>query len=162
MPTPSNAFDWQNFSFGPHAPDLWLSLSEADRELRAKLSSDQCIVDGQYFFVLGLLEIPVRGMDKRFVWRVWLSLSEKSFSRCSELWTTPGRESEPPVFGWLQSQLPYAPGTLNLKTMVQMRPVGERPSVLLEPTDHPLAVEFREGITVERAEQLARLASKVF
>lgn len=36
-----------------------------------------------------------------------------------------------------------------LKSMVHQRPVGERPLVELEPTDHPLALHQREGIGEE-------------
>ena len=60
------------------------------------------------------------------------------------------------MFGWLMADLPtYEPTTLNLKTMVQTRPLGLRPLVELEPTDHPLAVEQREGITVARVQSIA-------
>ncbi|MFD4373901.1 DUF2199 domain-containing protein, partial [Streptomyces sp. NPDC058527] len=73
-----------------------------------------------------------------------------------DLWDTPGREAEPPYFGWLTTDLPiYAPTTLNLKTHVHTRPVGERPYVELEATDHPLAVEQRTGITPDRVREIA-------
>jgi hypothetical protein len=39
---------------------------------------------------------------------------------------------------------------VNLKTAVHLRDDGVRPYIELEPTDHPLAVEQREGISVER------------
>jgi hypothetical protein len=48
-----------------------------------------------------------------------------------------------------ESDLP-SQGLLSLKTMVHTQPVGVRPSIELEPTDHPLAIEQREGITVAR------------
>src|SRR5579862_5479566 len=37
------------------------------------------------------------------------------------------------------------------------REVGRRPRIELEPTDHPLAVEQRNGITWERVQQIAGL-----
>jgi len=43
----------------------------------------------------------------------------------------------------------YARSTVNLKTMVHARAVGLRPWLELEPTDHPLAVEQRTGISWE-------------
>jgi hypothetical protein len=49
----------------------------------------------------------------------------------------------------------YSPSTLNLKTNVHTQPVGLRPLVELEPTDHPLAVEQRDGITVARVQEFA-------
>ncbi|WP_314614975.1 DUF2199 domain-containing protein [Streptomyces stackebrandtii] len=43
-----------------------------------------------------------------------------------------------------------SPTTLNLKTNVHTRPIGERPYVEVEPTDHPLTVEQRTGIIQDR------------
>lgn len=68
---------------------------------------------------------------------------------------TGGRESEPPFFGWLSTALPLYPETLHLKTHVHTRLVGQRPFIELEPTDHPLAVEQRDGITMERVREIA-------
>jgi hypothetical protein len=36
-----------------------------------------------------------------------------------------------------------------------MQPVGLRPHVELEPTEHPLAVEHREGISIGRVQEFA-------
>ena len=91
-----------------------------------------------------------------FSWGVWVSLSRENFSRAADLWDTPGRESEKPYFGWLTTELPiYSPSTINLKTHVHTRPIGERPLVELEPTEHPLAVEQRTGITRDRVREIA-------
>ena len=43
---------------------------------------------------------------------------------------------------------------LNLKTRVHLRDDGMRPLIELEPTDHPLAVEQRAGISLGRMAQL--------
>lgn len=40
---------------------------------------------------------------------------------------------------------------------IHTHPVGEVPRAELEPTDHPLAVEQRTGITVERVREIAAL-----
>jgi hypothetical protein len=64
-----------------------------------------------------------------------------------------GREQElEPMFGWLSTSIPCYPETINLKTMVHTRSVGVRPYIELEPTEHqhPLAIEQREGIAIER------------
>ncbi len=46
-----------------------------------------------------------------------------------------------------------------LKTWVQTRPIGERPLVtVFEPEDHPLFVEQRDGITVERLVEIVEAA----
>ena len=57
--------------------------------------------------------------------------------------------------GAVQS-LPGYPDTLRLKSRAPTRAIGRRPRVELEPTDHPLAVEQRQGITLVR--EFAELA----
>ncbi|MDX2296351.1 MULTISPECIES: DUF2199 domain-containing protein [Streptomyces] len=136
------------------APAVWdPAFAATDDSL---LSSDQCVIRGEHFFVRGLIEIPVLGSDEVFSWGVWVSLSRANFSRAADLWDTPGREAEEPYFGWLTTELLVYPATtLNLKTHVHTRPVGQRPLIELEPTDHPLAVEQRNGITLDRVREIA-------
>lgn len=143
-----------SMNYTAEAPAVWApSFADADDCL---LSSDQCVVGGQLYFVKGMIEIPVIGSDEVFSWGVWVSLSRENFSRAADLWDTPGREAEEPYFGWLTTDLPvYPTATLNLKTHVHTRPVGERPFIELEPTDHPLAVEQRTGITLDRVREIA-------
>ena len=43
---------------------------------------------------------------------------------------------------------------MDLKTLVHLRDRGIRPFTELEPTDHPLAVEQREGISIQRVTEL--------
>ncbi|MFJ4850434.1 MULTISPECIES: DUF2199 domain-containing protein [unclassified Streptomyces] len=136
------------------APDAWDRRFEGDPD--SMLSSDQCVIKGQHFFVRGLIEIPVIGGQDVFSWGVWVSLSRDNFARALEVWDTEGREAEPPSFGWLSTELAlYSPGTTNLKTHVHTRPIGRRPFVELEPTSHPLAVEQRTGISRERVREIA-------
>jgi hypothetical protein len=144
--------------FGPEAPAVWFAVPETERARRAELSTDQCVIDDEHFFVRARLEIPVHGLEESFCWLVWVSLSSANFERASELWYAPGRETEPSYFGWLSSALPGYPDTLNLKANVHTRPVGQRPFVELAPTDHPLAIEQRNGISRERLQQIMELA----
>ncbi len=139
------------------APVYWVGAKYAARD-DSHLDDETCIIEGKHFFIKGSIELPIRGAKGTFVWTVWVSLSQANFDRARTLWSIPGREAEPPYFGWLSSELPYAPSTVNLKTMVRTRPVGERPSVQLEPTKHPLAVEQRRGIARGRILKLASQA----
>ncbi|MEV7236512.1 DUF2199 domain-containing protein [Streptomyces sp. NPDC051020] len=136
------------------APDVWDVSFEGRSD--SLLSSDQCVIKAQHYFIKGLIEIPVIGSDEVFSWGVWVSLSRDNFSRAADMWTTPGHEDEKPYFGWLTTELPiYSPGTTNLKTNAHTRPIGQRPFIELEPTDHPLAVEQRTGISLERVREIA-------
>jgi hypothetical protein len=141
--------------FGAAAPVAYYSILQTERKTRCQLTSDVCVIDGNEFFVRGCLEIPVVDGPRPFVWGVWISLSEANFNRMCELWQTPGREKEPPYFGWLCTSLSLYPETVLLKTHVHTRPPGQRPLVELEPTEHPLAVEQRNGITMERVRKIA-------
>jgi len=141
-------------SFGPHAPFPWFNIPESERAERCVLDENLCGID-EHRFVRGRIELPVRDGPEPFVWLVWVSLSAQNFERTVDLWTHAGREQEPPYFGWLTTALPYAPSTLGLKTQVHTRPVGVRPSIDLEPTDHPLAIEQHHGITMARVREIA-------
>lgn len=144
--------------YGAEAPVPWLMLPEAERRERGELTSDLCMIDQKHFFVLGNLDIPIRGSDEPFRWNVWLSLSEANFRRMAGLWESSERVKEPPYFGWLCTDLPaYYETTLHLKTHVHTRPVGQRPFVEVEPTCHPLAVEQRQGIEWKRVQEIAEL-----
>ena len=139
------------------APADWLALSPAQRQSRAVLSSDQCIIDNKSFFLAGNIDIPIVGEAEAFTWTLWISVTEKDFNRVSELWEKEVRETEPPFWGRLRTSLPCYPPTLNLKTHIHTRPVGERPFVQLERTDHPLAVEQRQGMSRRRVQEIAEL-----
>ena len=142
-------------SYGAAAPALWYTIPEKERTRRVLLSDDQCEIDNEFFFIVGNIEIPIVGSSERFAWSVWVSLSEANYRRAAKLWKKPGRESELAYFGWLSTSLPVYPETLNLKTSVHTRGVEQRPFVELEPTDHPLAVEQRTGISMTRVQELA-------
>ncbi|WP_269317979.1 DUF2199 domain-containing protein [Exiguobacterium sp. KJ 601] len=64
------------------------------------------------------------------------------------------------MFGWLSTELPIYPDTINLKTNVHMRAVGIRPLIELLPTNHPLAMEQRNGITRLRVDDIFRLVER--
>ena len=97
---------------GAPAPAAWEAIPASERDERAVLSSDQCVIDNAHFFLLGRLELPILNGPDPFTWLTWVSVSESSFSRASDLWSSEGRESEPPYSARVQSALPYAGGTL--------------------------------------------------
>ena len=146
-----------SYRTGP--PVLWQQLTPADRE-RSVLDEELCIARPQTgedaYFVRGNIEIPIVDVNRgKFVWTVWCSLSGENFKATTDAWNTRGRERTAPMFSWLSSELTVYPSTLNLPTRLYSQPVGERPTVELQPSVHPLAVEQREGITMRRVEEIA-------
>jgi len=148
-----------DYCFGPNEPQHLGAIPLNERSGRVLMDEDLCIVDKSFFFIRGFIELPILGTSNKFSWLVWVSISEKTLNRASEVWETPGRESEPPYFGWLNTALPYSPSTVELKTNIHTQPVGIRPLIEVEPTNHPLSLEQRQGISRERAEQLAKLVT---
>ena len=142
----------RTFAFA--APEAYFQVPEDERERRVRMTDDSCIIDGQQFFVRGLVELPIIGSGDKFAWSVWISISEEDYVRSGEIWEQLGRESEPPQQGRLSNFVPIYPDTLDLKTKVHTRPVGQRPYVELEPSEHPLSREQREGISRARVEEI--------
>ena len=141
-------------TFGAVAPLSYYAISEAERESRCDLGSDDCVIDEKYFFVRGCLEIPVHGYSDPFVWGVWASLSEENFREWSRVFGNDRRSHIGPFFGWLDAWLKPYPETMNLKTMVHLRDNGLRPYIELESTGHPLSTEQRDGISADRVAEI--------
>jgi hypothetical protein len=144
-------------SYGFDSPLAWHLTPEANRRERSELHEEFCILNDKDFFVRGSLEIPVVDSESPFVWDVWVSLSAVNFERTMSLMEDQNRTAEQPYFGWLSSRIQIYPDTYLLKTRVHTRELGMRPFVELEPTDHPLAVEQRKGITEDRVREIAAL-----
>ena len=139
-------------SFGWEWPLQYLQVPEAERAARVELGPDYCIIDDELFFVRGCLDVPVAGYDEPFSWGAWVSLSRKSFDHYADLHDDEQREPGARFVGWLCSAIPGYPdpGPQPLKAALHVRPWPMRPFIELEPTDYPLAVEQREGISAER------------
>ena len=146
----------EGFCFGPLEPDFLAAIPEEHRSTRVLIDSDLCTIDDRHFFIRGLLGLPILGTTRSFYWLVWVSLSKENFNRAADLWESPGRENEPPYFGWLNTRLPSYPDTSELKVNVHTLDVGKRPMIEVEHSDHPLSHDQFEGITMERAESLAK------
>jgi hypothetical protein len=140
------------------APVVVSELSDIERRARVERGSDQCILDGKHFFILGNLDVPIVGSPDTLRWTVWSTLSEANFERASELWDASGRDAEPPYFGWLSNQIPGYANSVNIKAMVQTQSVGTKPQLRVIEEGHPLAFDQEHGITEERAGELIHAA----
>ncbi|WP_316571725.1 DUF2199 domain-containing protein [Neobacillus sp. YIM B06451] len=140
-------------SYGNPAPVYYYYFGPEEREDKFELDDDLCVMEKEHFFIRGCIEVPILGTDEHLIWGVWVSLSEANFNRVKEYWDK--QELLELMFGWLSTELSIYPDTVNLKAMIHFRPDGIRPFIELEPTDHPLAVEFRNGITLDRVKEIA-------
>jgi hypothetical protein len=142
-------------SFSFRAPDPWLAQTDAV-QAAGHLGSDVCRYedeDGHHFFVRVVLEVPIHGIADPFLWGVWVSLSETNYERYTDTYDEPDTSAR--YFGWFCNALPWYPQTLSLKTSVRPRADKQRPYIVLEETEHPLSIDFRQGISVQRAQEIA-------
>ena len=146
--------------FGSAAP--W-ELFVPDEEFATRvLLDDSCmVIDHEKHFVRGEIEIPVHGLAMPFRYSVWASVSEESMNHMFDRWEDQDRANDAPYFGWLLTSLPLYPDTMHLKLSIQSREVGIVPVFTIEPSEHPLALEQKLGITVERWHQIARHVSEL-
>jgi hypothetical protein len=145
---------WAPMSWRLEKPDL----DPGDSAFKFSREGELCTV-GNHHFILANVELPHCGGEK-FVWTCWVSLSDASFQRIDQRWEAADRQNDEPAIGWLSSILPtYEPSTWALKARVHQRPVGERPWVELEPTDHPLSLEQRNGIEDARLAAIYHVCS---
>lgn len=139
------------------APQAVLAIPQDQLQDRVILTADQCVIDNRQFFLRGRILIPVHGLDSPFVWGVWAEISPKNFLRSNELWQTPGREQEPPFSGWLNNDLFLFGDTINLELNIHTQPVGDRPRFNVADPNHPLALQQRDGISMETVQDIAEM-----
>jgi hypothetical protein len=145
-------------SFAAEFPDMYANMKREERDTRALIGSDQCVIDQQRFFLRGCLELPILGSEEPFVWGLWVSVKEEVYDEVSDFWTLEGREKlHGPYKGRLANSLTVYPETLNLKTEIGLQPVGTRPLFRIEEADHLIAQEQSSGISRTRAMELAFL-----
>lgn len=146
-----------SFSFAE--PFQYSSLTDDQKKSLAKIDSDTCVIqeeDQIDHFIRVVLEIPISDLESPFLWGVWISVSEESFGKYVENYRS-GTYTDN-YFGWLCNRLPCYPDTLSLKTNALVQPGGQRPNLTLEETEHPLSRDFRNGITWDRAIDIATVA----
>ena len=122
------------------------------------LAHDMCVCNGKHCFVRCVLELPIRGIPGQlFGYGVWSTLAKAHFDLYCKSLDDPQRGRLGPWFGWFSTSLPGYPETLNLKCQVRPQNDFLRPLLELEPTDHPLAIEQRKGLTLDWPFEIYRL-----
>lgn len=134
---------------GSGSPAHYWDVPEDERDERIALTSETCIIDNRDHFIRGVIEIHIHDYPERFGFGAWVSLKKENFGIYRK---NPNSADIGPFFGWLCTQIEYYPTeTLGLKTMVHFKGGDDHPTIEVEATDHPLAVDQKEGITLAKA-----------
>ena len=138
---------------GIDKPDYYWEVPAAERAERVEITSDTCIVDDEHFFIRGVVEIPILESARTFGFGVWVSQKRENFQTYLDNFDS---NQIGPFFGWLSNRIAfYEDDTLLLKTMAHFRGAGMRPTIELEATEHQLSKDQTNGITMEKAWDIA-------
>jgi len=141
--------------WGPNAPSALLPIPRVEWRKRVSLSQDDCIIDRTTYLVRGCLDLPISGTSDAFRWLVWVLVDRQGHRYTMSPWRRLFRLRHPSYAGELDTALPYEPSTSRLQVEVRSAGPGYRPTILVADAAHPLALEQRGGIHLERAYELA-------
>lgn len=142
-------------SYAYAMPDYYYQMSETERAQRGKIDENICRItsDNQSdYFIRVCLEVPIIGMTDPFLWGVWVSISQANLKRYLDTWEN--TDESDTYFGWLSNEISSYPSSLNLKAIAHPRRNNKRPWLELEPCEHPLYRDWKNGLTLEQAQAL--------
>lgn len=140
-------------ALGFNCPDYANLVPVAERRKRVRIDDDLCVVDDEFFFVRVSLTIPIHDQDEDLHFGVWVSQRKDHFLSYVENFNA---TDIGPFFGWLANDLQFGgESTLNLETMVHFMGSGLRPSIEIKESEHPLAVAFKNGVSLDQAWEIA-------
>jgi len=135
------------------APQDFLEVPPDQRFFRTKIDQNFCGVDDK-FFVRGLVELPVKEINDNLRLGAWVQVPIKQGERILKAENGPNSSRHGPFKGTLRSRLNLYPDTLNLKAVLHLRD-DSVPLIKIEPCEHQLHVEQRDGISVDRVIEFA-------
>jgi hypothetical protein len=134
-------------------PDVIFSLPVAERDARAVVSSDLCILDDERYFIRCVMSVPVQGCDDTIEFGPWVEVESQDFGRYAVHFNGSGHPGWVAAEGYLANAFP-ANGhtTLGLNCMIRVA-VGksQRPTVEVLDHTHALQAEQVNGVPLPRA-----------
>jgi hypothetical protein len=149
------------FDLAPNAPEPWdgspqhapNSALTLDGDF---LSDDFCVMDGTYFMVRCVLEIPVHGLDQKFGFGCWGSLSRANFEAYVTHFDDGDYRSAGPWTSWLCNRFCDYIGPDPEACLMFPQLNRQRPVLKLQNEDHPLARAQQEGVSPEKVFEFYR------
>lgn len=137
-------------------PDPIYHLTEEEREARAVISTDLCILDDARYFIRCVLSVPVEGYVEDFEYGPWVEVSGDDFSRYSvwfNLGVSPGWRT---IKGRIANAFPEMDTTTLGLTCTVILPDDDdqRPQVEVNDATHLLFDEQHNGMKLVRVTKL--------
>jgi hypothetical protein len=140
-------------------PDEIFALSEKEKEDRTEGNTDLYILDGNRFFVRGLLPLSIEGQND-YCLGAWAEVFEVDFDKIEELWDVDVRADEPRIKASLSNSMPYTLSSGATELEIQLQDSKSRPLFYVTTPNCTLYNEQSRGITAHRAYEYTTYTQK--
>lgn len=114
------------------------------------LSDDFCVLNGEHFMVRSIMEFPVHGMERKWGFGCWTSLSKDNFEKYVAGFDSGELDDEGPWFGWLCNGIKglYVDDP-SIPLDVHPQRGRQRPRLIALDECNPVAHAQRDGLSAE-------------
>ena len=141
-------------------PDVIAALSEEERDERCKHDDDSCELDGNRFFIRGLVPLPVQESAQPYCLGAWVEISKSDFKKVEQLWNDGNQADEKPISGVLANEIPLTEGTKDCVITLQLTGPKSRPDIMIVDEACSLHREQECGINIHRAREYSEVFTK--
>lgn len=147
------AHEGLSHDFGWKLPDeLWL-LPEDVRQEKLDWSPDASYHEGRWF-VRGVLYVPINDTGRQWGWGIWAEIDDKVMGVVYHNFTEDASDA-PLQTGTIANKIPGFEDSVGQQINLRFRTADLRPLFFFpEDSQHPLAIEQREGVSLERYHEI--------
>jgi hypothetical protein len=142
------------YDFPPIPASVGAAVARDEVGRRTRRTDDQFFLDGERFWVKGLLELPVVDAAKPLLFGVWVEVEADVLEAIARAWDTADPEQTRFAGTFDTIVWPYR-NALGLPVGLDYRSREKRPQVVVLDAVHELGREQRDGITLDRVRELA-------
>jgi hypothetical protein len=134
-------------------PDVIFAMPVAERDARAVVSGDLCILDDDRYFIRCVMTVPVLGCDDTIEYGPWVEVDGRDFGRYAVHFNGGGHPAWLAAEGCLANAFPASSQTtLGLSCMIRAaQDPSQRPRVEILDHMHALQGEQLNGVALPRA-----------
>ena len=134
-------------------PDVIFALPVAERNARAVVSGDLCILNDDRFFIRCVMTVPVQNCQGVIEYGAWVEVGARDFSRYAVHFNGGGHPAWGTAEGCLANSFPASPeSTLGVSCMIRAaQDPSQRPVVEILDHAHAIQGEQLNGVTLPRA-----------
>ena len=135
-------------------PGAYFALKTRQQKAKCELTEDVCVLAQKRFFIRGCLPMPLLETGSVFVWGLWAEVTPHVFERYQQLSETDGTQQLPSRGALSVEREPLLRGMDQLPVMIRFGAANQRPTFLLQPSNHWLCRDQQNGITLHRLQEI--------